>query len=111
MWRWPRRSLTFTISTLASTLFGARCRVLKNGLRLVSAVDAALDPRERFGQTVTAWAGQAQLCPEDRAESFLQMLVEPISGILPVNPSGEHLPAASAYAPWVNNFIEECAFD
>jgi predicted phage terminase large subunit-like protein len=85
-----------------------------------STVKAVRELAERFPGTI------AKLI-EDKANgsAVIQMLSNEIPGILPVNPSGGKIARAAAvsplieagniylphpaYAPWVNDFIEECA--
>ncbi len=73
------------------------------------------------------WPGTGAILIEDKANgsAVIQMLQYEIAGILPVNPSGGKIARAQAisplveagnvylphpdYAPWVNDFIEECA--
>ncbi len=73
------------------------------------------------------WPGTLAKLIEDKANgsAVIQMLAQEIPGILPVNPSGGKIARAAAvsplieagnvylphplYAPWVNDFIEECA--
>jgi predicted phage terminase large subunit-like protein len=73
------------------------------------------------------WPGTIAILVEDKANgsAVIQMLSREIGGILPVNPSGGKIARAQAvsalveagniflphpdYAPWVNDFIEECA--
>jgi predicted phage terminase large subunit-like protein len=73
------------------------------------------------------WPGTIAKLIEDKANgsAVIQMLSNEIPGILPVNPSGGKIARAAAvsplieagnvylphpaYAPWVNDFIEECA--
>jgi predicted phage terminase large subunit-like protein len=73
------------------------------------------------------WPGTVAKLIEDKANgsAVIQMLQHEIPGILPVNPSGGKVARAQAisplveagnvylphpdYAPWVNDFIEECA--
>jgi len=73
------------------------------------------------------WPGTVAKLIEDKANgsAVIQMLSREISGILPVNPEGGKVARAAAvsplieagnvylphlqYAPWVNDFIEECA--
>jgi predicted phage terminase large subunit-like protein len=73
------------------------------------------------------WPGSVAKLIEDKANgsAVIQMLALEIPGILPVNPEGGKVARAAAvsplieagnvylphpqYAPWVNNFIEECA--
>jgi predicted phage terminase large subunit-like protein len=72
------------------------------------------------------WPGTMAILIEDKANgsAVIQMLQYEIRGILPVNPSGGKVARAQAisplveagniylphpeYAPWVNDFIEEC---
>lgn len=73
------------------------------------------------------WPGTIAKLIEDKANgsAVIQMLSHEIPGILPVNPSGGKIARAAAvsplieagniylphpqFAPWVNDFIEECA--
>ena len=73
------------------------------------------------------WPGTIAKLIEDKANgsAVIQMLAHEIPGILPVNPEGGKVARAAAvsplieagnvylphplYAPWVNDFIEECA--
>src|SRR6266849_5438596 len=73
------------------------------------------------------WPGTLAKLIEDKANgsAVIQMLAQEIPGILPVNPSGGKVARAAAvsplieagnvylphplYAPWVTDFIEECA--
>jgi predicted phage terminase large subunit-like protein len=73
------------------------------------------------------WPGTVAILIEDKANgsAVIQMLSHEVPGILPVNPSGGKIARAQAisalveagnvylphpeYAPWVNDFIEECA--
>ncbi len=73
------------------------------------------------------WPGTVAILIEDKANgsAVIQMLQYEIAGILPVNPSGGKIARAQAisslveagnvylphphYAPWVSDFIEECA--
>ena len=73
------------------------------------------------------WRGTFAKLIEDKANgsAVIQMLAREIPGILPVNPEGGKVARASAvsplieagnvylphplFAPWVNDFIEECA--
>ena len=73
------------------------------------------------------WPGTIAKLIEDKANgsAVIQMLAREIPGILPVNPEGGKVARAAAvsplieagniylphplYAPWVNDFIEECA--
>jgi predicted phage terminase large subunit-like protein len=72
------------------------------------------------------WPGTAAILIKDKANgsAVIQMLQYEVPGILPVNPSGGKIARAQAisplveagnvylphpdYAPWVNDFIEEC---
>ena len=73
------------------------------------------------------WPGTVAKLIEDKANgsAVIQMLAQEIPGLLPVNPEGGKVARAAAvsplieagnvylphplYAPWVNDFIEECA--
>jgi len=73
------------------------------------------------------WRGTVAKLIEDKANgsAVIQMLAQDIPGLLPVNPEGGKVARAAAvsplieagnvylphplYAPWVNDFIEECA--
>jgi predicted phage terminase large subunit-like protein len=73
------------------------------------------------------WPGSLAKLIEDKANgsAVIQMLAHDIPGILPVNPEGGKIARAAAisplieagnvylphplFAPWVNDFIEECA--
>jgi len=73
------------------------------------------------------WPGTVAKLIEDKANgsAVIQMLAREIPGLLPVNPEGGKVARAAAvsplieagnvylphpmYAPWVNDFIEECA--
>src|SRR5262245_28068000 len=73
------------------------------------------------------WPGTIAKLIEDKANgsAVIQMLMHEIPGLLPVNPEGGKIARAAAvsplieagnvyltrplYAPWVNDFIEECA--
>ena len=77
-------------------------------------------------ELTTKWPATAAILIEDKANgsAVIQMLQYEIPGILPVNPSGGKIARAQAvsplveagnvylphpdYAPWVNDFIEEC---
>jgi len=72
------------------------------------------------------WPGTFAKLVEDKANgsAVIQMLAHEIPGLLPVNPQGGKIARAAAvsplveagnvflphpdYAPWVNDFIEEC---
>ena len=72
------------------------------------------------------WRGTFAILIEDKANgsAVLQMLAHEIPGLLPVNPQGGKIARAQAvsplieagniylphpdFAPWVNDFIEEC---
>src|SRR4249920_10158 len=78
-------------------------------------------------QLSAKWRGTVAKLIEDKANgsAVIQMLVHEIPGILPVNPEGGKIARAAAVsprieagnvylphpacAPWVNDFIEECA--
>ena len=78
-------------------------------------------------QLSAKWRGTVAKLVEDKANgsAVIQMLVHEIPGILPVTPEGGKVARAAAvsplieagnvylphpsYAPWVTDFIEECA--
>jgi predicted phage terminase large subunit-like protein len=78
-------------------------------------------------QLTAKWPGTIAKLIEDKANgsAVIQMLAREIPGLLPVNPEGGKVARAAAvsplveagnifllhplYAPWVNDFIEECA--
>ena len=78
-------------------------------------------------QLSAKWPGTLAKLIEDKANgsAVIQMLAHEIPGLLPVNPGGGKVARAAAvsplieagniyllhplYAPWVNDFIEECA--
>jgi predicted phage terminase large subunit-like protein len=78
-------------------------------------------------QLTAKWPATIAKLIEDKANgsAVIQMLAHEIPGLLPVNPGGGKVARAAAvsplieagnifllhplYAPWVNDFIEECA--
>src|SRR5215470_6562252 len=97
-----------------------RCFRVRGRMDFPATLNSVRELTSRFSGTL------AKLV-EDKANgsAVIQMLCREISGILPVSPEGGKIARAAAvsplieagnvylphplYAPWVNDFIEECA--
>jgi predicted phage terminase large subunit-like protein len=103
---------------------------LRSAFLLLDQVRSRMDCPATVGavrEISARWPGTVAKLIEDKANgsAVIQMLSNEISGILPVNPSGGKIARAAAvsplieagnvylphpvYAPWVTDFIEECA--